>query len=85
MYVKDLSLLGRDMSNVVIVDNLVQAFGFQLDNGIPIASFYDDEQDIELLKLLSFLQKLVWVPDVRPLVMNKFRLKQIVQGSSALL
>eukprot|EP00803_Ostreobium_quekettii_P011570 evm.model.scf_130EXC.13 EVM.evm.TU.scf_130EXC.13 scf_130EXC:138682-139260(+) len=85
VYVKDLSLLGRDLSNVVIVDNLVQAFGFQLDNGVPIASFYEDDQDSELLKLLSFLHKLIWVPDVRPFMVDKFRLRQIVYGMSPVL
>eukprot|EP00035_Acanthoeca_spectabilis_P038355 m.52452 g.52452 ORF g.52452 m.52452 type:complete len:392 (+) comp9102_c0_seq2:62-1237(+) len=75
-YVKDLHILGRDLAKTMIVDNSVQAFAYQVDNGIHIKTWRDDANDMELMKLLPFLEKLAKdnVADVRPVLEKKFGL-----------
>ncbi|KAL3537507.1 hypothetical protein ACH5RR_000873 [Cinchona calisaya] len=61
-----------------ITENTVarQVFGFQIDYGIPIESWFDDRSDKELLTLLPFLESLVRVEDVRPLIAKKINLRE---------
>ncbi|GAW83256.1 NLI interacting factor-like phosphatase [Plasmodium gonderi] len=57
-YVKDLKILGRDLKNVVIIDNSTLVQKFCEENCILIKSWFDDPTDKELYKLVPFLKKL---------------------------
>ena len=60
--VKDLSKLGRDLSKIIIIDNIEENYQFQKNNGLNICDFEGDENDNELNYLLEDLLKLVSQP-----------------------
>lgn len=57
-FLKDLKSLGRDMSKVIIVDNVAENFQLQNENGILIKSWYEDQSDTALKELSEFLIKI---------------------------
>lgn len=69
-YVKDLDRLNRDLSKVLVIDHNPEAFSKHPDNGIVVNAWDGDSGDVELLKLLPFLESLVKedVRDVRELI-----------------
>ncbi|XP_030210840.1 carboxy-terminal domain RNA polymerase II polypeptide A small phosphatase 1 isoform X2 [Gadus morhua] len=63
-YVKDLSRLGRDLDKVIIVDNSPASYVFHPDNAVPVASWFEDMSDTELLDLIPFFERLSKVDNV---------------------
>ncbi len=54
--IKDLNLLGRDLSKTIIIDNLAENFCQTTpDNGIWVQSWYDDMDDCCLALLIPLL------------------------------
>ena len=72
-YIKDLRILNKDLSQVILVDNALYTYWFNIDNGVPIASFMG-EQDDQLLKLESYLTLLENVDDIRKVNRRVFRM-----------
>ena len=70
LYIKDLRKLGRDLKNMIIIDNNPISYAVNQDNGIPILTWHYDKNDNELMKLVPILEFLSTVDDVRPYIMK---------------
>jgi CTD small phosphatase-like protein 2 len=66
LYLKDLRIFKNwALTDLLLVDNAAYSFANQIDNGIPIISYIDDRNDIELAKLANYLPCLSSADDVR--------------------
>lgn len=79
LFIKDLRILNHDLKSVIIVDNSIFSFAFQLDNGIPIIPFYDDKEDHILPKIKDYLMTLKDLDDFRIINMKNFSLTRLYQ------
>lgn len=64
-YVKDLSLLDRDLTQAIIIDNSPMSYMFHPRNAIGCSSFIDDMSDRELDSISRFLVDFKDAEDVR--------------------
>lgn len=51
-------------------------FRLQVNNGIPIESWFDDPSDSALISLIPFLETLANADDVRPIIAKNFGMKE---------
>ena len=71
--VKDLSVLGRDLARVVLVDNSPFSFLAQPECGVPATPFDGCGDDAHLLTtVLPLLRELAEIEDVRPALAARF-------------
>ena len=83
-FLKDLSLINRDLSKTIIVDDKAQNFHKQSANGIFIKQWTHDENDNALYELAPLLKEIAMrkVPDVREAlrIFRKQMMEQISRG-----
>lgn len=63
-YVKDLARLGRELNQVIIIDNSPTSYSKHPKNAIPISSWFDDSSDRVLFDLKNHLERLSKVENV---------------------
>jgi CTD small phosphatase-like protein 2 len=66
----------------MLVDNSPHAYGYNLDNGVPIESWFDSKEDTELLKLIGFLKSTENIVDIRPLIRDHFGSRELVERAA---
>ncbi|KAK4532930.1 hypothetical protein CCYA_CCYA14G3787 [Cyanidiococcus yangmingshanensis] len=64
-FVKNLHKLGRDIKNTVIVDNSPSAYLKNVENAIPVVSWFSDEEDHTLEDLIPLLREIANAHDVQ--------------------
>lgn len=79
MYIKDLRIFEDqwDLKDIVIIDNAVHSFGFQINNGIPMLPFYEDKDDIDMIYIAQYLKNLAEKYDVRPTIRDTFWINRL--------
>ncbi|XP_029987265.1 CTD small phosphatase-like protein 3 [Sphaeramia orbicularis] len=70
-YIKDLSVLGRDLTKTVVLDNAPHTYPYHLMNTIPIKSWSGEPEDRELQRLIPYLDKLSAAEDFREVLKKR--------------
>ena len=75
LYIKDLRIFkNRDLKNIILIDNSIFSFAQQLNNGILVTSFYNDEDDCFLINLKDYLMYCIEnCDDVRIINQQQFK------------
>ena len=81
-YIKELKRLNRNLKDLVIVDNSPLAYTFDIDNGLPIKTWYDDKNDTELYKIINILEFLSTTNDVRYYIKKFVKRNEIIYNEA---
>ena len=68
LFIKDLNKLGRNLKDVIIIDNNPVSYTYNKMNGLPILTWHSIQTDNELIKLIPLLLYLTNVDDIRPII-----------------
>eukprot|EP00826_Nyctotherus_ovalis_P051123 TRINITY_DN6375_c0_g1_i1.p1 TRINITY_DN6375_c0_g1~~TRINITY_DN6375_c0_g1_i1.p1 ORF type:complete len:376 (-),score=64.36 TRINITY_DN6375_c0_g1_i1:233-1360(-) len=78
-FIKDLRILNRDLSAVIMVENSIVSFSRQIENGVVVSEFTGTRTDAELAELWVFLRQAASAEDVRVAIASKYSLKLFYQ------
>lgn len=76
MHVKDLRVIDRELTDMVLVDNAAYSYIYQMDNGIPILPYYHGSTDFELKALQAYIESMLLLKDMRSANRRTFKLHQ---------
>lgn len=70
MLIKDMTTMNRELSNIILIDNSEVSFLYQPENALHIKSYFDQDTDTELYRLMPFLAFSSQLKDTRPAATN---------------
>eukprot|EP00746_Dinoflagellata_sp_MGD_P057964 gnl/MRDRNA2_/MRDRNA2_24891_c0_seq1.p1 gnl/MRDRNA2_/MRDRNA2_24891_c0~~gnl/MRDRNA2_/MRDRNA2_24891_c0_seq1.p1 ORF type:complete len:573 (-),score=121.74 gnl/MRDRNA2_/MRDRNA2_24891_c0_seq1:2-1531(-) len=73
IFVKDLSVIGRNLDRTLIIDNVQENFMLQPHNGIFSYPWYDDPNDRVLYQLSPLLEELIQSRSTAQGILDKYR------------
>ena len=77
-HVKNLKIISnRKKEDLILIDNLLYSYAFDLDNGIPIKSYLQGKNDFELEYLADALSDLKSFMDSRTYIKEKLKLDEL--------
>jgi RNA polymerase II subunit A small phosphatase-like protein len=77
VYVKDMSVLGRNMKDTILIDNSPTSYMLQPECGLPILSWYEDISDQALLDYTPMLIEMSRINEIRDCIPRIVRNHQI--------
>lgn len=78
VHVKNLKIISnRKKEDLLLIDNLVYSYAFDLENGIPIKPYISGKNDFELEYLADILSDLKSFMDSRTYIREKLRLQDL--------
>lgn len=76
--VKDLATLkNRRKEDIIIIDNLVNSFSNDLENGIPILPYYRGDEDYELKYIADVLERISKTTNCMEFIKENFNLHHL--------
>ena len=68
LFLKNLNKLGRNLKDIIIIDNNPISYSLHKMNGLPILTWHSIQSDNELIKIIPLLTYLTSVDDVRTII-----------------